>query len=209
MEFFSQHARIHGRSRKTLSLYAWVFEQVRDHVGDLALDQLDVVTLRRFLFDLLERGWKPTSVIIVHRVLNAFLNWAVHERLTRSNSLDGIPAPKAPKLFPFTLDDTQVAALLKACDRTTRHSCRNYAMLLRFLDCGLRFSEFVNLRLTDVSLTQRSLKVHGKGDRDWVCFAGARTWQLSPSANGVLASLVPWQGLAAGGIAEFFRLPLH
>lgn len=74
----------------------------------------------------------------------------------------------------FSLDDSQVAALLKACDRSIREGVRNYAMLLLFLDCGLRLMELIGLRMTDVSLAQRSLKIHGKGAKDRIAFMGAR-----------------------------------
>ncbi len=43
------------------------------------------------------------------------------------------------------------------------------------LDCGLRLNELIRLRLADVSLAQRSLKVHGKGAKDRIVFMGART----------------------------------
>ncbi|MCI2429674.1 tyrosine-type recombinase/integrase [Candidatus Acetothermia bacterium] len=172
---FTQHARIHGRSRKTLALYEWVFEQVHQAIGDKPLSQLDTMTLRRFLSELIERNWKPTSVSIVHRVFNAFLNWCKRESLVTSNPLDGIPAPKTPKVFPFILDESQVRSLLAACNRSNLHEARNYAMLLLFIDCGLRLNELIGLRLGDVSLAQRSLKVHGKGARDRIVFMGART----------------------------------
>lgn len=166
VEMFTQHARIHGRSRKTLALYDWVFEQAHQALGDRPLSELDTATLRRFLSELVERQWKPTSVSIVHRVLNAFLNWCTREGLIAANPLDGIPAPKTPKVFPFVLDESQVRALLAACDKSTPHGVRNYAMLLLFLDCGLRLHELISLRLGDVSLAQRSLKIHGKGAKD-------------------------------------------
>lgn len=171
---FTQHARIHGRSRKTLALYAWVFEQAHKHIGDRPLSELETFTLRRFLSELLERRWKPTSVSIVHRVLNAFLNWCTREGLIAANPLEGIPAPKTPKVFPFVLEESQVRALLAACDKSTPHGVRNYAMLLLFIDCGLRLHELISLRLGDVSLAQRSLKIHGKGARDRIVFMGAR-----------------------------------
>jgi site-specific recombinase XerD len=80
-----------------------------------------------------------------------------------------------PKLFPFTLNDTQIAALFRACDTSQRHGMRNYAMLCLFIDCGLRRNELIDLKLADLSLEHRSLKVHGKGARDRVVFIGSRT----------------------------------
>ena len=59
-EFFIQHARINGRSRKTLDLYAWVFETLRGYLDNPPLDELD--TLKLNCQDALERaGSRRTS----------------------------------------------------------------------------------------------------------------------------------------------------
>ncbi len=148
-------------------MYEWVFERVYKHLGrNPLLDMLDTATLRRYFMYLIERSYKPASISIHYRVLHAFFVWCVRECLIAANPLDGIPKPKMPKIFPFMLDDHQVSALLKANDTSTRHGCRNQAMLLLFLDCGLHLNELINVHWNDVSLANRSLKVHGKGAKD-------------------------------------------
>jgi site-specific recombinase XerD len=143
--------------------------------GDLALGALDTLTLRRYFSSLIERSYRPASLGMHYRVLHAFFNWCVREGLIRSNPLEGIPHPKAPKLYPFTLDDAQIQALIRACDRKTRHGFRNYLILLLFLDCGPRLGELIDLRVGDVSLPQRALRVRGKGAKERIVFMGART----------------------------------
>jgi len=156
-------------------MYQWVFKTLHSYLGDLSMNGLDTLKLRSYFSSLIERNYRAASVGMHYRVLHAFFVWCVRERLIKSNPLDGIPAPKVPKLFPFTLDDSQVASLLKACDKSTREGVRNYAMLLLFLDCGLRLNELIGVRMTDVSLAQRSLKIHGKGAKDRIVFMGAMT----------------------------------
>ncbi len=174
-EHFQHYARLHGRSRKTLQLYAWVFQQVERRFGDPVLEELGPLELRQWLGDLLQEGWRPTSVSIVHRVLHAFFRWCVREGLVQGNPLEDVPAPKTAKVFPFTLDDSQIQALLKACDKRTPHGFRNYVILLLLLDCGLRLQELIDLRMGDVSLAQRALKVRGKGSKERVVYMGYRT----------------------------------
>ncbi|MBI3460842.1 tyrosine-type recombinase/integrase [Candidatus Acetothermia bacterium] len=173
-EFFIQNARVHGRSRQTLKLYQWVFDNFSKYVGDPPLDRLNAILLRQYLLSLVDRWFKPTSVGMTYRVLHAFFVFAVREQLVAGNPMKDIPTPKVAKLFPFTLDESQVTALLRACSRQTKYEVRNYAMLLLFLDCGLRLNELVTAKLTDVSLVQRSLKVHGKGAKDRIIFMGAK-----------------------------------
>ena len=175
VEWFTAHARLHGRSRKTIQLYEWVFETVRRELGDPRLEELKTAHLRRYLTSLLDRGYRATSLGMHYRVLHAFFRWCLRERLIPSNPLDDIPKPKVPKLFPFTLDDSQIQALLKACDKSTKHGYRNYVILLLFLDCGLRLHELIDLRLSDVSLAQRALRIRGKGAKERVVYLGAKT----------------------------------
>ena len=85
IEFFFQYARIQGRSPKTLSLYKWVFQEAQKSPGDPCLQGIHKVELRSFISSLFERGWKNTSISIVHRVLNALLNLAVREGMLSEN----------------------------------------------------------------------------------------------------------------------------
>lgn len=155
-------------------MYHWTFQRLRDFLGeDPVLEQIHTSLLRSYFSWLLtEHDYKPVSLKMHYEVLHAFFVFAHHERLISANPLDGIPKPKTPKLFPFMLDETQIAALLHVANKS---SLRNYAMLLLFLDCGLRLNELITARLADVSLTQRSLKVHGKGAKDRIVYMGART----------------------------------
>jgi len=156
-------------------MYRWALGSLERASSDLPLQSLDTLKLRGYLSALIERGLSPSSLGIQWRALHAFFNWCVRERLIEVNPLDGIPAPKTPKLFPFTLDDAQIQALIKACDRKSKHGFRNYLILLLFLDCGLRLGELIDLRLGDVSVAQRALRVRGKGAKERIVFMGART----------------------------------
>jgi site-specific recombinase XerD len=168
-------ARVEGRSRKTLSLYKWVFDRFTEFLGDRTLEELHSGLIRQYLAHLQDRGFTPASLGMHYRVLKAWFNWLKREGIVTANPMDGINPPRQPKQYPFVLEESQVRALLAACDRNTVAGIRNYAMLLLFVDCGLRLNELIGLRLGDVSLAQRSLKVHGKGARDRIVFMGART----------------------------------
>jgi site-specific recombinase XerD len=174
-EQFTLMARVEGRSRKTLSLYEWVFDRFTEFLGDRTLEELHSGLIRQYLAHLQDRGFTPASLGMHYRVLHAFFNWLTREGLVTANPMDGISQPRQPKQYPFVLEESQIRALLAACDKSTAAGIRNYAMLLLFVDCGLRLNELIGLRLSDVSLANRSLKVHGKGARDRIVFMGART----------------------------------
>jgi site-specific recombinase XerD len=155
--------------------YAWSFKTIVNGIGDPLLAEINTPMLRSLFVSLIDAEWKPTSQNMIFRVLHALFMFCIKEELLTKNPLDAIPEPKAPKLFPFTLDDNQVDALISVTPKRTKAEIRNYAMLLVFLDCGLRLAEIISLSLNDVSLAQRSLKVFGKGAKERIVFMGSRT----------------------------------
>lgn len=169
-------ARVDGRAHKTIELYNYVFDSFTGFIGDPPLAQINPASIRFYLVHLQERGLKRTSVAIHHRVLRAFFNWLVREGYLKWAPTEPIREPRTPKRFPFVLSDVQVAALLRVAEKGSKSwtGYRNYTMLLTFLDVGLRLTELIGLELGDLNLAQRSLKVHGKGAKDRVCFMGAR-----------------------------------
>lgn len=175
LDLYIQTARLHNRSKKTLELYHWIFDLLLRDLGEIALGELDPEKIRLFLTGLMSRNWKPTSISIAHRIIKAFLNWAVEEDLIGDNPIRKIPAPKTPKIFPFTLDNCEIDSLLKSSDKNAKHGFRDYALLLIFLDCGLRLNELIQLRKNDLSISQRSLRVRGKGAKERVAFFGTHT----------------------------------
>lgn len=175
VEQFTLMARVEGRSKKTLELYKWVFDRFLGFIGRKSLSEIHPGLIRQYLASLQEHNFKPASLGMQYRVLHAFFNWLKREGLVTANPLEGISPPRQPRQYPFILEESQIRALLQACDKSTPHGVRNYAMLLLFVDCGLRLNELISLRLPDASLAQRSLKVHGKGAKDRIVFMGART----------------------------------
>jgi len=75
-----------------------------------------------------------------------------------------IPRPPG-KVIP-TFSDSQVRQLVAAIDITTPEGYRNYAIILTFLDTGMRVSELCHLKPDDVWLEDGMLKVLGKGNKE-------------------------------------------
>jgi site-specific recombinase XerD len=107
-------------------------------------------------------GWR------YYRTLRAFFRWAVSEGLLEQSPLDNIkikPSKKLP-VEPYTAEE--VKALLSVCDLDSANGdnflgSRNKAIIMLFVDSGMRLSELTNLRLTDISLETGRAVVTGKG----------------------------------------------
>lgn len=107
-------------------------------------------------------GWR------YYRTLRALFHWATSEGLLEENPLSNIKVkpPKEQPVEPYTLDELR--RLIAVCDRDFGNGdrflgSRGKAIILLFLDTGLRLSELANLRLKQVDLEKGRIVVMGKG----------------------------------------------
>jgi len=179
VEDFTLMAKVEGRADQTLKLYDYVFENFSEFVDEEAqIGDIKKKDIRKYLANLMDDGLKNTSVAIHHRVLNAFFTWLVDDSYIRMSPTEEIKEPKTPSKFPKCLNEEQVDKLLEAARSRMREwsGYRNYAMLIVFLDTGLRLNEFINTTLDDLDMKRRSIKVHGKGAKDRKVFFGKKTF---------------------------------
>ncbi len=102
------------------------------------------------------------------RALRAFWTWLEVEEYIDVNPFSKIVVPKPPKKVIQPFDDEQIKALLKAIDVKTVAGSRDWAIVLTLLDTGIRVSELTDLRLENINIAQRSMKVTGKGNKERV-----------------------------------------
>ena len=82
--------------------------------------------------------------------------------------------PKAPTKVVLTFTDEQLRRLFTVIDTTTLVGWRNYTIILILLDTGIRCSELTSLKLADVNIENRLLKVRGKGGKERLVPIGAK-----------------------------------
>lgn len=97
--------------------------------------------------------------------LRSFFNYLVFEDYIPSNPLELIESPKIGRKLPDTLSEQEIDAIIDAIDLSTTEGERNRAMLETLYGCGLRVSELVNLKLSDLFFEEGFIKVTGKGDK--------------------------------------------
>jgi len=82
--------------------------------------------------------------------------------------------PKAPKTLLPSLSVDQLASLIEAVEVSTAQGQRDYTIMILLVDTGLRVSELTRLKVDDINLERRILKVWGKGARERVVPFGVR-----------------------------------
>jgi len=113
------------------------------------------------------------------RTLKSFFSWVMREGYLASNTMAGIPVPKAPNKVINSFTAEQIASLAAVCQRENGTGHRNLAMLMLMLDSGLRVSELVAIELNDVDLEEGTIRVRcGKGARERLVPVGSVVQKL-------------------------------
>ena len=126
--------------------------------------QLDSQHLRGFAAAEHRRGIGPRSIQRRLSSLRTFFNYLIREAQLKHNPALDVRAPKAPKRLPVTLDADQMARLLEF-RADAELDKRDKAIMELFYSSGLRLAELVSLNLKDIDLSDRVVRVLGKGNK--------------------------------------------
>ncbi len=97
--------------------------------------------------------------------LRSFFDFLIFEDYRKDNPLELIEAPKIGRKLPDTLSISDIDKIIAAVDLSKNEGERNRAIIETLYGCGLRVSELINLRLSDLFFEEGFIKVTGKGDK--------------------------------------------
>ncbi len=98
--------------------------------------------------------------------IRSFYKFLEEENAISDNPTDHIVRPQLKQALPDILDFWEIEKMLNSIDLSTKEGMRNRAILETLYSCGLRVSELINLRLTDLYFEVGFLKVFGKGNKE-------------------------------------------
>ncbi|WP_425455758.1 site-specific tyrosine recombinase XerD [Corallincola spongiicola] len=156
---------------------------------------LDHLHLQQYLGSRLEKGLSARSNARLLSTLRHFYKFARRHEWTDLDPTALLEGPRLPAGLPKTLSETDVDNLLQAPLLSEAIGWRDRAMLEVLYASGLRVSELVNLRLSEVSLRQGLVRVSGKGNKERLVPLGevALDWLQKYLANGRRELLGPHQ----------------
>lgn len=130
------------------------------------LDQIDHISIRDFLSHLSRRGNQKTSMSRKLAALRSFFRFLYREGHVANNPARLVATPRLPEKTPRFLSVKEVETILTIPDPGTDRGSRDLAILELLYGSGLRVGELVSLDLADVSLSERLVKVRGKGKKE-------------------------------------------
>lgn len=181
----SRHTRMAYR-RDLAQFWGW-----RAGAGVDDWRDVDAAHLRAFAASRFRQGISPKSISRALSALRAFYRYLVREGEVARNPADGVTAPRAAKRLPGTLDSDTMARLLDipGDDALTR---RDRAILELLYSSGLRLAELTGLELADLDLTDRTVRVTGKGAKE----------RIVPVGRKAVTALRAWLEARAGMVGD-------
>jgi integrase/recombinase XerC len=140
------------------------FRYLHDH--DYLFDRIHVLEARAFLATQLQDGLKPITLKRRMAALKHFYQFYIDSGVLTMNPFALIHSPKVSKPLPKTIDEPQIQQVLnQPFDQASILMMRDLALVELMYGSGLRASEVVGLTMQDLNLSQRMLRVLGKGNK--------------------------------------------
>lgn len=158
-----------GLSANTVTSYKRDIEKYLTFLMEKKITQLDEVSrfeILDFLQILRQSGAADNSIIRMVSSLRKFHQYLKRESIVSDDPMQLIDTPKKASTLPKAISPQAVEQLLEAPDTTTPLGVRDRTILELMYATGLRISELVNLKLSDMHLTMGFIQTMGKGEKE-------------------------------------------
>ncbi len=139
---------------------------LESELGGKSLNQVDFSDLTEFIAWIHGRGMSASSQARILSGIKTFFHFLVLEGLLSDNPTTLLESPKLSRKLPDTLSIHEINSLIDALDLSKPEGMRNKAILEMLYGCGLRVSEVVDLKISNLFLDIELVKILGKGNKE-------------------------------------------
>ncbi|KAF0198670.1 MAG: integrase/recombinase XerD [Bacteroidetes bacterium] len=134
---------------------------------------LQLKDLRQFVNELASVGIAATSQSRIISGIRSFFHYLILENEIKSDPTELLEMPKTGRRLPDVLTTDEILKVLSVIDLSEPNGERNKAILETLYGCGLRVSELVNLKLSDLHFDEGFIMVTGKGNKQRIVPIGS------------------------------------
>ena len=140
---------------------------------ELLIDNLNHKIISEYLLELKKKGFKDSTINRRYSALNQYFNFEVNESRLKENPMDRIERISSKRVLPDVLSEEEVEKVLSyvrnlvniSSDGKKKKSLRAACLVEVLYATGMRVSELITLKLSDLRLNRRILNVIGKGNK--------------------------------------------
>lgn len=154
-------------SENSVFAYQADVEKLDSFAEDKSIDilTLKLTDLQQFIQELNDIGLAARSQARIISGIKQFYSFLILEDTINYDPCELLELPKIGMKLPEVLDLNEIEALISAIDLSKNEGHRNKAILETLYSCGLRVSELVNLKFSDLFFDQGFIRVVGKGNK--------------------------------------------
>lgn len=155
-----------GLSPKSVEAYLHDVQLLADFLGEDKIADATFEELQKFLKHLYESDFNARSQARIVSGMRAFYRYLIYARQREDDPTELLDAPKIGMHLPDVLTVEEIEKIFSVIDLSTPEGHRNRAMVEVMYGCGLRVSELVTLRLSNLFFDDGFIKVVGKGNKE-------------------------------------------
>jgi integrase/recombinase XerD len=139
---------------------------VAEYYPNLTPETVKLAQLRKFVEWMNQKGISPRTQARTISGIKSFYKFLLIEEAVENDPTTLVESPRIGRKLPEILTDEEINSLIEAIDETKPEGLRNKAILETLYSCGLRVSELVDLKLSNLHFEQEFLRIAGKGERE-------------------------------------------
>ena len=157
-----------GLSENSIKSYSYdiknLLRYINKYNNKLSLKQCDKQFMQEFIYEI-SKNINSRSQSRLLSSLKSFFNYLVFEGYNNISPMELIESPKIVTKLPDVLSIEEIKLLIKNSELNKNHGIRNSAILETLYGSGLRVSELINLKLSDIHYDDKLLLIQGKGNK--------------------------------------------
>lgn len=157
-----------GLAENSIFAYQRDLEKLSDFCSDRSIEpkKVSLEVLKNFIADLYDLGLSARSQARVISGIKQFFDFMVLEGIRDEDPSSLLELPKIGMKLPVFLSIAEIDEMIGAIDLSKPEGHRNKAMLETLYSCGLRVSELINLKFSNIFFKQGFIRVIGKGNKE-------------------------------------------
>jgi len=171
---FQSHLRLEkSLSPKTIEAYlsdiknfAHFLSPDEEKIDEQLLKNASLKDFQNYIHHLYDDKIKTSSQARAISSLKAFYNFLQYEKIIEQNPTALLEAPKIGRILPAVLSVSEIEYILAAVNLSSAEGHRNKAIIEVLYGCGLRVSELIHLKLSQLFFNESFIRIIGKGDKE-------------------------------------------
>ncbi|CAA0201746.1 site-specific tyrosine recombinase XerD [Tenacibaculum maritimum] len=157
-----------GLSKNSIDAYIRDIKKLVNYLSEHTINSspsfVTNTIIQQFIYEVAKKN-NPRSQARLISGLRSFFDYLIFENYRKDNPTDLIESPKLARKLPDTLSNDEINQLIKAIDLGHPQGERNKTIIETIYSCGLRVSELINLKCSDLFFEEDYIKVLGKGNK--------------------------------------------